>query len=260
MKNLFKTTFTVLFGLILLFSPLARAEVVSPATASTTDPSCQFQDYAKALDEALKNPPKDYMEAIRAELKIRKDWLRAVLNCSSFETKKIQGALRETSISDPDLSKLKGQTLGQLDDIAKYYEMQMSRVNDQGLRGVKDAARAIRDWREGNYLPTSERAANIMLWNKNQDVFRAARTRFDSIGQSIHKLKLMDQDEIKDKYAAAETSLKQAEQLNADSKTSLLRSNSDTTTETIKKSLDNLAETYKSFIDLSETIKKLLPI
>ncbi len=260
MLKTIKISISALSGLILFLTPLAQAVEFPAASAAGTDPSCQFQDYAKALEEATKNPSEDYGEAIRAELKIRHDWLRAILNCSNFETKKLKNALREFQPNDAELDRLRNQILAQLEDVSQYYDLQLSKVDDHGLRSTKDAARAIIDWRAGTHSIVAERAGNLMLWSKNKDLFASARARYDLIGQTIRRLNLMEQEEIRGKYEAAGKSLSQAESLNSSARKLLLQSANPDTTKVIKDSLENLSQTYKSFFELSEGIKELLPI
>src|SRR3989344_997047 len=258
-KNI-KIFISALAGLFLFLAPITQAIEISPVAAAATDSSCQFQDFAKALTETTKNPSEDYGEAVRAELKVRRDWLKAVLNCSVFETKKLQVALREFQTQDADLDKLRVQLLNQLEDVFQYYDLQLSRVDDHGLRSTKDAAQAIRDWRNGTHSVIAERAGNLMLWSKNQELITAARTRYELIGQTIRRPNLMDEEEIRDKYSESEKTLVRAEQLNSSARVLLLQSANSDTTKTIKESLENLSQTYERFFELSEDIKQLLPI
>lgn len=260
MTKTIKISLFALSGLILFLTPLARAIEPPSASAAGTDPSCQFQDYAKALEEATKNPPGDYGEAIRAELRVRQDWLRATLNCSDFETRKLKNALREFQPNDAELGGLRNQILAQMEDVSQYYNLQLSKVKDHGLRGTKDAARAIIDWRAGTHSVVAERAGNLMLWSKNRELFSSARGRHELIGQTIRRLNLMEQEEIRDKYESAGRSLAEAESLNSSARKLLLQSANPNTTKVIKDSLENLSRTYESFFELSEIIKKLLPI
>ncbi|MFH0890816.1 MAG: hypothetical protein V1856_02175 [Candidatus Liptonbacteria bacterium] len=260
MPKVLKISLIALAGLVLFLAPATQAIEVLSATAAETDPSCQFQDFAAALTEATKNPSEDYGEAVRVELKVRQNWLRAVLNCSIFETKKLQGALREFQTKDANLDKLRGELLNQLEDVSNYYDLQLTKVNDHGLHSIKDAARAIRDWRSGTHSTVAERGGNLMLWTKNQDLFASARSRYDLIGQTIRRLNLMEQEDIRIKYGSAEDFLKQAEQSNSAARGLLLRSANSDTTRVIKESLENLSQTYKFFFELSEDIKKLLPL
>ena len=260
MLKTIKIFLSALSGLILFLAPLAEAVEFPSANAAGADPSCQFQDYAKALEEATESPSQDYGEAIRAELKVRHDWLRATLNCSLFETNRLRSALREFQTKDADLNSLRDQILVQLEDVSQYYDLQLSKVNDHGIQGTKDTARAIIDWRAGTHSIIAERAGNLMLWSKNKDLFSSARARYDLIGQTIRRLNLMEQEEIGDKYGAAEKSLVEAENLNSSARKLLLQSANPDTTKLIKDSLENLSQTYESFFELSEGIKKLLPI
>jgi len=251
----------VLAGLILpgLQKPVYAAEMVFSAEAASS-PGCQFEQHSESLNKLKDNPPANYGKAVQAELKIRKDWMSAIISCSREEVYRLQKSLRELNLADEASVRARNQIIGQLDDVVRYYDAQSGQVADLGLQGSKNMARDLRSWREGNYLPIAERGSNLILWLKNQDLFRLARVRLDQINQTLRKLSLFNQEEVAQKYQEAESFLKRAEAENNFAYGLLVQSASPETSRVIKNSLDRLSETYQGFLDLSDLVKKFIPL
>jgi len=88
-----------------------------------------------------------------------------------------------------------------------------------------------------------------------------AETRYKQIGQTIRMLKLIEQENIRNRYAESERNLRRAGELNEQARLALRRSAATEDTMQLERAaLDALSATYKSFLDLSEEVKKYLPI
>jgi len=224
-------------------------------------PNCVFDKQLAELKATQTNSDLGYLEEIKAELKIRKNILSGIIACAEGNAEATQANLNAISSNDSDINNLKGQMNGKFEDAKNYYETQNGKINDLGLKGSKDLATSLREWILDNYHPLTDQVGNLTLWNTNQDLFRTASNRLSQITQTIKTLNLGDNEDIAALYALSQKDLANATALNQTAKADLLRFAPPTdTANDIKISLDALSQTYKDFFDLSEAVKKLLPM
>lgn len=220
---------------------------------------CVFDSRLSALTEIQKNT--GALDAIRDELKLRRELLQDIIACSAEEARKLQSSVKEVSGQGAEIDRLRNLFAGQLEDFVKFYDLRFSRTGDLGLQGSKDLARELAEWRASVYAPLAAEAANLVIWSRNQVLFETATVRFNQITYTIKALKLWEREEFQVLAGQTEGNLANAFRLNRESKEALLRRASpETSSNRIKGSLQALAETYQSFFDLSEAVKKILPL
>ncbi|MEK7212662.1 MAG: hypothetical protein AAB686_03215 [Patescibacteria group bacterium] len=231
-------------------------------TAHAASNFCDLQESFQALKDLGVNPPGDYFESVRAELNLRKTMLGKTLDCATEEAESLKEEIRNLPESDPDVAELKSFFLGRLADVFAYYDQQKSKIGDLvSLQNTKNTAQDILLWRQSTWEPLVADSQNIILWNKNQTLFRTAENRFNQISQTVRLLKLLEQEDVRRYFDDSEKNLRQAQNLHLGAKRMIKYYRpAGEVTETIKNSLDTLAKTYQKFFGLSQEVKKFLPL
>jgi len=205
------------------------------------------------------NPSLDFLEEIRAELKIRRGLLLQTVLCAIKEADELRLNLNQAPTINPDAKQLQEKLGGQIEDALNYYKLQKSKINDLGIQGSKDFAKELRVWRESNYKPLSLRIFNFIIWSKNQDIIQTAQNRINQINRAVVFLRLIDNEEIQNLFKDAETSFGEALSENQAALNSIREFGTPADSlGHIKTSLEGLALTYQKFFELSEAIGKLL--
>lgn len=244
----------------LVLSLGALALFLAPA-AVWAAPNCQFSEQLKALSAAQKNSASGRTEDLLAEVSVRKNILRNTLDCALKDAQKLASTTQGIPDSEKGFSDLKKLYLNKLDEASAYYNYQRGRVNDLGLLGSKEMARSISDWRSGNFTPLADNIGNLALWVKNQNLFPVAENRYAQVEKALKGLALEGSQPTQDLLDDARKSLDSAEDLNAKAKDALLGHETPSATGSLlKKSLDDLARSYKDFFDITEAVKKMVPL
>ncbi len=223
--------------------------------------SCQFGEQIKALNAARENSAAGKREDALTELELRKTILKDTVDCAREDAKKLKATVQELPENDQELTGLKKLYVNKLEEAESYYQVQRERISDLGLKGSKDLARNLGDWRTGNYGPLADGIGNLILWVKNQNLFPVAENRYTQIDKNLKGLQLDQSEDIQALLAQARTDLTAAENLNAQAKTALASHfRPSDTGDLIKQSLDKLSATYQDFFDITQEVKKLLPL
>ncbi len=223
--------------------------------AFATQNTWQFEPQLTALQDLLANPKNDALEAIRAELALRKSILGNILDCSIGEIQGIKATLHVLSSGNPDITDLINRFSNKLDEAAAYYTSQKSAVGDLGIWGSKDMARTIAERRDSYLNPLTQGVAQFAIWAKNQDLFRVAENRLGQIQTTVKILKLIDNQEMSGRVEKAKDSFANAKAFNEEARQTLLRMDiSDNSLTLIKNSLEALAETYANFFEVSKAV------
>lgn len=245
-----------------LLAALAACSLVSlitPFLASASEADCRFEPKISELAEARGTPALDFFEGIRQELRIRKELLTQVITCSKNETEDLRLKLTALPESNPEVRTLRTLLLERTNDALRFYDQQLKKVDDLGLQGTKDTARAIAAWRRYSWTPLAENGLNLLIWAKNEDLVRAAHTRLSLIGQTVRTLKLLEQEEIKTLYGSAEKNVSESQKFHEEARNFIrdLGAAQDSSI-AIKNTLESLARAYKNFFDLSESVNQIV--
>ncbi len=198
---------------------------------------------------------------LKLELDTRKGLLYLITDCSKEETENAVASLESLEVNDEALASAKTQLLDRLKQDMEYVEYQKTRVSDVGLRGTKDLAQTIKEWRGNTHAPQLANANNFVLFEKNQSLITIAETRNNQIAQTLRTLKLSDRDTVRENVDQANKDLQEAQDMNATARQSLIRlENPDLTARALRNSFNALSSTYKSFFKVSEEVKKILPL
>lgn len=231
-----------------------------PGTTRGATEGCALARPIADLKSVRKAPAADQFEAIRAELKVRKDALREVIPCLVREAQSLRERVHSLSLEDEQLRRLQERFVERLDDAKKFYENHLKRVDDLGIRGSQDMARTLKEWRASTFGSLQDESVAFVLWVKNQELLRAARTRFEEVSRAMKLLNLTENEDIAALFEAARAELEATESLNAEAGRVLLDSGPSRESLTrIKATLASLQDTYKAFFELSEAVEKILP-
>ncbi|KKW45315.1 MAG: hypothetical protein A3A43_03155 [Candidatus Liptonbacteria bacterium RIFCSPLOWO2_01_FULL_56_20] len=230
-------------------------------SARAAESECRFGEQLDALAAVQKTAAENSLEALRAELVLRKNILSSITDCGIRDAKNLLRGLNLVAVSEQSAAPLRDQFAARLNQAIEYYELQKSRLDDLGLQATKDTAKNMREWRRSIYTPLADRAGNFIIWTKNQALIRAAKNRLSQVNQTIQTLKLADYEEVKNFWSDAERNVWDAERLNEDARSSLGRfDDPEVSLAIIKNSLQALSLTYQNFFDLSESVKQIVPL
>jgi hypothetical protein len=239
-------------GMVLSFS------ILFAAYAAGSD--CQFQAQVDQLQTLQANPSGDYVQDIRAELKLRKNILTQVLDCSILDATNLKSKLATATSTDTGILDLQNKLLKNIQGSIEYFTTEKNTINDLGVRGTQETAKNIRDKRKTMYAPLAERAVHLQIWIHDQELMKTAQNRFAQVSDTVKTLKLSD-DTVQKTLKSAGDSLAVALDANQKAKDALLDDSSDSQSVSLplKTSLEVLAQTYQSFFDLGQSIKTFLP-
>ncbi len=235
---------------------LGTVLVLGTASAATPDASekCRFDDQIAGL-AALATHTDGSLDAVRMELALRKAILKNVVGCSIDEVQTLKASVKTVPQNDADIADVENRFAGKLDDMIAYYNTQAAKIDDLGIWGSKDMARAIAEKRSGAFVPLTEEAAEFVIWAKNQDLFHSASIRLTQIQNTLKFLRLIDNQETTGLLQKATDTFARAEDLNAQAKQALKNFDiSNNSLSLIKDSLEALSETYQSFFDISTSL------
>ncbi|OGY99013.1 MAG: hypothetical protein A2945_04185 [Candidatus Liptonbacteria bacterium RIFCSPLOWO2_01_FULL_52_25] len=231
----------LLFGL-LLFIP------GHPAKAACTLDRSRFAE----LRSIQENFSIDSLEKIRQELAIRKQLLHATIDCAIEEAANTQTNLEAFSGKDSYIQTFRAQLIGQLVNSASYYRAEKTKIDYLGLRGSREFAENVRDWRNNNYKLIAKDAANLVLWTDNQDLIEKARARMSAIEPTIGLAKIVDNEKVQVLWKDAQSHFEATTNHNRRATTALReRRSADEVLGLMKSSLEALAATYQKLLDIS---------
>lgn len=221
---------------------------------------CEFTSSKDSLSDSRKKSDGS-INAIKDELTIRKEMLRQIIVCAKEDVTILQKNVKDLSSDDKEIILAQKRIVEELQKAISFYDSQEKFIDSIGLKGSKDIAKNIKDWRIYSYNPLAGNAGNLIMWNKNQPLFNAAEKRLEQISQMVKSLKLIEEEEIAKSFESGSQQLSEALKLNTAARNSLVNgAQNEEVSTNIKKSLEILADTYKTFFELSESVKKILPI
>ncbi len=245
----------LIFGLVAVCFLPVRIVAGSINSPQAAEDSCNFEDQLKELAGIQESNNPDYLAALMAELRVRKNLLRSILDCSIAEAEGLRAPLAALKPNSPDIELLRNRFYERIGETKDYYQMQQSRINDLGIQGTKDMAKGVKEWRLNQYASLADGATQLIIWMKNQELFQAAQKRFEDIKQTVRFFNLVDNTEMRELLAKAAESLDKAQSANEAAKEALNRfAASENSLGLIKDSLEALSETYQIFFDLSKVI------
>lgn len=229
--------------------------IVKPAPLPV--PSCPIQKEVETLNKILREPRADYLAQIQAELDLRKTILAKTIDCATSETRGLRSSLADKKIDDPGLVKLQAELIRELDRVLARYESQKNMVKEVGLKSSREVALSVREWRSSTYGPSAQVASNLLIWLRNDGLLATAEERAKQISQTVDFLKLKDNQTISAGLSEAKSALAASRTEHSRAK-DLLLSRSEETLPRLKISLEKLSEAYSGFLEISESVSKLL--
>jgi PP-loop superfamily ATP-utilizing enzyme len=232
--------------------------IFSPLGAQAAE--CNLSAQVRTLKEAETAPVSNYLESVKLELQARKELLSSTLDCVLTEVQELQDAAAGLA-NTKETAEIKNELLQKIEDARQYLERQKAQIPNLGIQGTKNVAREIGNWRNSSYVQLQNEANNLKIWNGNQSLFETAGKRLEEITKTVRLLKLLENDEIRSLYEKSEASLKIAGDLHRQALRNILEYRpAEDISSSLKTSLEALSQTYKNFLDLSQAVKKILPL
>lgn len=197
----------------------------------------------------------------RDELAVRKNLLIAAADCSVSEAEAARETLKAFPASEMGFGPASERLAERLLETIAYAAEQKSRVNDVGIRGTKDIARALKEWRLNVYLPAAGNVANLDLWKKTGDLVTVAERRERQIDATLETLNLDDRRELAGYRDEAGRQLASAKSALATARMKLQAlDRAEEISVSIRIALDGLSKAYSQFFKISEEVNKVVPI
>jgi hypothetical protein len=256
----------ILMALLAAVSNVHRAAAAGSATAiiatadAATADSCALTpaDFNK-ISTIQNDPSLSYTDELKAELALRKQLLTTIITCATNAAQTLQKTLSDLTI-DPSFQNMQLQLSENLASTINYYNLELAKVPDAGVRGTQLIAKDVLDWRESNYTPLAANVSNFILWSQNQALFAAAGNRLAQVTELAQSVPFSDNADLKADLQAASTSLKTAQDANAAAKDTLAHlTYPDPSLGYIQQSLAALSDTYQHFFDIASLVQTLLP-
>jgi hypothetical protein len=236
-------------SLAILFTTATLLLVAIPKVHAAD--TCSFNSESAALKKAQDTGAL----SLNDELVLRKNFLKKVVGCAITETKDLQNKLQKAPSADADISRVKTQLDGQLNQAVSYYNLRAQEIGDLGIYGTVSLAQNIREWRKNVYVPLAQKVSNLFLWISNQTLFENADSRFRQVGQLVKDKNLLVLVDVQSIFDQAQISFHKAQVANDNAKRSLDTSvSSDDSLSLIMTSLSALSDTYAQFFNLSNAV------
>jgi hypothetical protein len=251
-KNLF-----VILSLILF---LSFYFIKSPISYAQNDNQCVFGAKFKELENILKNPDPDYLKQYNQELNLRKELLYDVLTCLMTNNSNLKDNLNKLNVNNSFAGDTKNKIIKKLDEAQEYYEFRKNRVNGLSIEGLKYTAYSLKTDRESRFIPVENIAGDLILWNKNNELFLFAQKRYDEMNKSIQIFKPEENKEIKNSLDIAQKKLDDALVKHNSALNAISDFNHDEAKTLMNQSLESLLNVYQSFYELSQKAINLMKI
>lgn len=251
-KNLF-----VILSLILF---LSFYFIKSPISYAQNDNQCVFDAKFKELENILKNPDPDYLKQYNQELNLRKELLYDVLTCLMTNNSNLKDNLNKLNVNNSFAGDTKNKIIKKLDEAQEYYEFRKNRVNGLSIEGLKYTAYSLKTDRESRFIPVENIAGDLILWNKNNELFLFAQKRYDEMNKSIQIFKPEENKEIKNSLDIAQKKLDDALVKHNSALNAISDFNHDEAKTLMNQSLESLLNVYQSFYELSQKAINLMKI
>ncbi len=216
------------------------------------------KDDIAAIQAIQSNPNLGYLDEINQELAARKNLLSKTITCAKNDAQSLRATMAGASVSAAD-ENIKSQLLGNIDVAIDYYNLELGKLNDSGIKETEQIAQEVLSWRASTYVQLAGRVDNFILWSENQNLFETASARMAQITPMVSFLSQTNNSDLANAFSAAQTSFAAAKNENASARSAIVQSlSSDQTLGVIKQSLQSLSDTYQNFFNVSDIIQKLL--
>ncbi len=255
LNNIGVKTLSVKTIVFLITLPVALGIFLHVARTANADASCVI---APADLDAVTAAE---AQGLVAKLAVRKALLTKTITCAKADPQTLEDDLTSVSSTSNDAKTLQSQLLGKLGDAMNYYDIELGKVNGAGVAGTQAVAKEILAWRASNYDPLAGQVANFILWSKNQDLFSAAESRLQGIGNLVSLFtQAAPNNDLQSDFANAQALVQTARDENQAAEDAILRSSPpDQSLATIQQSLQSLSDAYQKFFDISTIVQTLLP-
>jgi hypothetical protein len=227
-----------------------------PRATSAAEPgACDFRSYLDRLGK-IQTSASDEQQRLVGELKVRKQLLAAIIDCSVSEAETLQEELGALTPANEDAAQIIKSVLRNLETSSDYFTYQKTKIPDLGLRGTKEMARELLSWRVGTHNALKEAASNFTIWNGNQPLFRVAEERLSALRRTVRVRSEDFNEAVRTLLLAADENLRRAKGENTKA-TLLLRGygNTQDTLAAIRSSLEALGAMYENFFELNRLLR-----
>lgn len=133
-----------------------------------------------------------FAEQERRESELRLEVLKKVIILAVQEAEDIVKQLKDLEPRNRQFALRREHLLEKFEVFLKFYEEQKQNLENSeeiGLISVKDAAQSLKEWREKNYSPVFEEATDLLLLHQQKFLLELAEKRYQKIDSDIKKLK-----------------------------------------------------------------------
>jgi hypothetical protein len=229
------------------------------AAAKTEQSPCAFQNHIENL-AAQRSRSANTTESIRRELELRKAILEQVIACSVEEVRAIRADIDDLVVGAADAAAMKKRIAAELEEAERRYEEERGKIPDLGVRGTRELAKALHDWRASNYIPLVERARSFVTWTHNAALLKTAQARLRDIQGTMNKLQLNENEVLQMHFQGASAAISDAGQAHESAKRALSEERSAREiVGQVRASLEALARAYQEFLEISKEVEKIIP-
>ncbi len=231
-----------------------------------------------AIKEPLQNLKESINDILEAKDKKEKPPLENQLNLlkqtfelSIAEANEITEKIGSLANLDAEAKNFKAEILGQFSDFTKYYGAALENIRsmEQGIteEEIRKLALEFKKWREETYLPSFEKAKDFILIYQTKNALIITENRYNKISDVLQKLK--NALSKKGRVEGLEGQLKKTGilieegfDLNREAEDIFWLSTSSPSHLSIQdlvgKSFEKIRSVYQIFIEMSNTVRKLL--
>lgn len=214
---------------------------------------CDVKPLLEKISKAQGPRRSDDIQVIVEELRIKKQALARIVDCSTQEVQSLYDKLAAFSVTGPDALWLQRNLLRNLESSLSYYEFQKSKISDLGQKGVKDFSRSLLTWRTDLYAPLRDNASSFMLWYGNERLLAIAEGRFLVIRRTLEGNE-ENREATPTLLEEARVNLRLAEDYHEKARIALRNFSGRESLEFIRESLAALNKTYENFFEITNTL------
>ena len=165
-------------------------------------------------------------EKLKQNTEQKRNALAKIFDLTLLEDQDLKTRLNNLKNLTPAEETAKNALLNLFEENVGSYQVmrkRLARANDSG--GIKELALDFKEWRKAVYKPKVEKIVTFTLIFQEKNILAMAAERLEKIKSDLEKLesaKLIKKDDTENLLADAETSLQQAQLLNAQARNGFL--------------------------------------
>ncbi len=164
----------------------------SAATETSTATSSPIEKAIENVKDSVDSLVNAKDESSKDELSLRIDTYRKVINLALTETKDLKVKLLATDDVPKELSDWKDQSVKALTSAAKYYESQLSKLDDAedslALADIRELATQFKKERDESYTEVTNGVRDFLIIDQQSSAVSVAQARLKKVTDDVVKL------------------------------------------------------------------------